>query len=101
MERISKEVFEKCNSLEDLVEMMVTDKDGNKVNYSDVGETKDFISRYESFKTILEEGLPDLTFEDILFIMNNQSKVVRLVTAWYGYDRLLAALEFEVNKKKL
>lgn len=81
--------------------MMVTDKNGNKINYSDVGEPKDFISRYEDFKTIIGESLPDFNLEQILFIMNNHSRVVRLVTSWSGYDRLLTALEFEINKKKL
>ena len=97
-QRISQEIVDKCNSLEDLVEMMVTDKDGKTLNYADVGETKDFLSRYENFKEWMEKELPHLSLEQILYIMDNRVEVVGKVTSWYGYDRLLTALEFEQRK---
>lgn len=99
--RISQENLDKCNTLEDLVEMMVTDKDGKRLNYSDVGETKDFINRYENFKEYISTEFPHLTLEQILFITNNQRAVVDKVINWYGYDRLLTALEFEQRKNML
>lgn len=99
--RISKEVLEKCNTLEDLVEMMTTDKEGNRLNYSDIGETKDFLSRYDSFKEVITRDIPELSLQQILFIMGNQRKVTDKVTSWYGFDRLLTALEFEQRKGKL
>lgn len=97
-QRISEEILNKCYTLEDLIEMMITDKDGNRLNYSDVGETKDFINRYKSFKDWIIKDIPDLNFHEILFIMDNQRKVIDNVTSWYGFDRLLTALEFEQRK---
>lgn len=99
--RISQENLDKCNTLEDLVEMMVTDKNGNRLNYSDVGDTKDFISRYNSFKEYLKEEMPHLTLEQIIFIMDNQRSVVDKITSWYAFGRLLTTLEFEQRKNKL
>lgn len=99
--RISKEVLEKCNSLEDLVEMMTTDKEGNRLNYSDIGETKDFLNRYDCFKEVITRDIPELSLQQILFIMDNQRKVIDKVTSWYGFDRLLTALEFEQRKGTL
>jgi len=99
--KILEKVIDKCNTLEDLVEMMVTDKDGKRLNYSDVGETKDFISRYESFKEWMGKELPQLSLEQILYIMDNRVEVVGKVTSWYGFDRLLTALEFEQRKNML
>ncbi len=96
--RISNEMLGKCNTLEDLVEMMVTTKEGVRLNYADVGETKDFINRYETFKEWLSKDIPDLSPKQILFIMDNQRKVTDQITNWYGFDRLLTALEFEQRK---
>jgi len=96
--RISEEVLNKCNSLEDLVEMMVTDKDGKRLDYSDVGETKDFIRRYEWFKEYVKKEIPSLSLEQIMFIMDNYRNVTDVVCGVYGYDRLLTALEFEQRK---
>jgi len=96
--RIPEEVLNKCNTLEDLVEMMVTDKNGKRLHFSDVGETKDFVTRYKYFKEWLGEEIPDMTLEQILFIMDNQKKVADKVTEWKGFDRLLTALEFEQRK---
>lgn len=97
--RIAQEVLDKCNTLEDLVEMMVTTKDGQRLNYSDVGETKDFINRYETFKEVITRDIPELSLEQIIFIMDNQRKVVDKICSWYGFDRMLTALEFEQRKK--
>jgi len=99
--RISNEMLQKCNTLEDLVEAMVTTKEGKRLNYSDVGETKDFIGRYENFKEYISKEFPNLTLEQILFIMDNQRAVIDKVINWYGYDRLLTALEFEQRKNIL
>ncbi len=98
--RISSEMLEKCNTLEDLVEAMVTTKEGVRLNYADIGETKSFISRYKYFKDWLKEEIPNIPLEQILFIMDNQRKVTDAITNWYGYDRLLTVLEFEQRKNK-
>jgi phage terminase large subunit-like protein len=96
--RISEEVLNKCNTLEDLVELMVTDKNGKRLSFYDVGETKDFVKRYKYFKEWLGEEIPDMTLEQILYIMDNKEKVVDKVHKWMGFDRLLTALEFEQRK---
>lgn len=89
--RISEEILDKCNTLEDLVEMMITTRDG---------KTKDFIDRYENFKETIAKELTELSSEQLLFIMDNHRRVVDEICSWYGFDRFLTALEFEQRKNK-
>ena len=93
--RISQKILDECNTLEDLVEMMVTDKNGKRLNF---GETVEIIDRFESFKGWLKEEIPDLTLEQILFIMDNQKHVVDTVSSFSGFQLFLTALEFEQRK---
>lgn len=93
--RISQKILDECNTLEDLVEIMVTDKNGKRLNF---GETFEIIDRFESFKGWLKEEIPDLTLEQILFIMDNQKHVVDTVSSFSGFQLFLTALEFEQRK---
>ncbi len=93
--RISQKILDECNTLEDLVEIMVTDKNGKRLNF---GETFEIIDRFESFKGWLKEEIPNLTLEQILFIMNNQRHVVDKVSSFSGFQLFLTALEFEQRK---
>jgi hypothetical protein len=100
MDRISKENLEKYKTIEELVEAMVTDKNGKRLNYSEVGETNDFIYRFGKFKEILYEKFPNLELNEILFIINNRD-VIGYVSSWYGADKLLTLLEYELKKDGL
>ena len=95
--RISDEVFNKTNSLEELVQIMGTTKDGHKL--SEVGDYKDFIRRLDSFKEVIARELPELTIEEILKFDSMFSKVKDIIYEWYGFNYLLTALEFEQRKK--
>ncbi len=96
--RISQKILDECNTLEDLVEIMVTGKNGKRLNFSEIGETVEFIARFESFKEWLKEEIPNLTLEQILFIVDNQRHVVDKVSSWKGFQIFLTALEFEQRK---
>lgn len=91
--RISDNVFNKLESLEDLVYKMGHDKDGRMM--ADVGEASDFIPRYKHFKEYLKEKLPELTFEEILRMDELYHRYKDAVYAWHGHDRMLTCLEYE------
>lgn len=101
MSRIPKKLLNNTETLEQLVEFMTTDKDGNKLNIGGIGKTNDFILRYEMYKEYLKENIPELTFEEILKFHDLFHKFTEHVCGWSGFENYLTCLEFEIEKNKL
>jgi hypothetical protein len=95
MKRISQEVFNSCNTIEDLVERMNTTIDGHKINRMD----SNFKSRLDSFKEYLNKSFPELTLEQILFL-DEYSYKIKEIYNWNGINDLLTLVEFELEKNK-
>lgn len=98
MKRISQEIFDKCNSLEDLVNVMNSTSDGRRINR--VGTFEEFNKWFTLFTRHINELFPELTMEQILFLDEYYLKIRELYN-WYNSEDLLAALEFELEKAKL
>lgn len=94
----------KYNSIEELLDDMTTEKStGKKLIFSDIGSDeegyRDFKSRFESFKEVIERDLPELTKDEIIKF-NRHYHSFREIYKWSGFDILLRVLEWEQLKNK-
>jgi len=99
MKHISDKVFNEITSLENLVDRMGTDSNGNK--YAAIGETKSFIYRYQMYKNVLERDLPEFTFDEILKFNEFHHKFRDVVYQGNSYHEFLTCLEYEQRIKNL
>lgn len=101
MNRISQEVFDKCATIEDLLD--VHTKNG-ELNFAEIGnDGKDyssFLRRFEFYKDYLKESIPELSTEEILKFDSLFHKFRDVVYAMNGHYIFLTALEFENEKSK-
>ena len=86
--RISNEVLEKLNDLDDLIKIMG----------ENVGDFDEFKRRFVYFKEEIKETLSELTIEEILKFDEYFNKLQELYK-FHGYYYLFAALEFEQRKQ--
>jgi len=99
MKYISDKIFNEITSLENLVDIMGTDSEGRK--YAAIGETKSFLSRYKTFKEILETDLSEFTFDEILKMDEYFHKFKDVIYNLNSYEELLTCLEYEQRIKNL
>lgn len=92
MKRISDEVFEKLNSLDDLINLMRYDRNGRECH--GVGDAESFKYRLDFYKKRIKDELPDFTIDEILKINENFNKLSELFH-FSGSENMLAALEYE------
>lgn len=97
--RISENNLDKCNTIEDLLDVIT--ENGSK-NYADIGNVgnnySSFLSRHKFFEEFIEEKLPDFTVEEVLKFEQYFNTFKDTVHSMSGYDIFLTALKFE-NKK--
>lgn len=99
MYRISNEVFEKLNNLDEFVEFVCQPHNGQvSAEYGD--DPDRFKSRLESFKEIIAQDLPMFSIDEILKF-DQYFHEFKKIYEWYGFHGLLTALEFESEKSKL
>jgi hypothetical protein len=93
--RIATEVFEKLDTLDDLIDLIGKTKEGFVI--SEVGNTDQFKRRLEYFKEVIKNELPEFTMEELLKFDEHYDKVQKLYK-FSGFHYLFAALEFEQRK---
>lgn len=94
--RVTDKVFLKCNTLDDLINLINTTNDGQKIDV--VGSIDSFKSRLESYKNYLNENIPELTLFEILKFDKFYHKI-KDIYSWVQFDYLLMAIEFELRKE--
>jgi len=103
MNLLSKETIDKCNSIDDVLDLATQGKDGKLLHFSDIGYRengyKDFKGRLGIFKEVIERELPEFTIEEILKY-NQYYHKLRALYEWNGYYYLFCALEFELKKSR-
>ncbi len=99
MERLTDAVFNKTDTLEELVTLMNTGVNGEIIDRT--GDYIAFKSRFDSFKDILKKDLPELTFDEVLKFDSLINKFRDVVYSWNNVHDLLVALEFEQRKNKI
>jgi len=99
--RVSKEVKDKCNTIEELLDVAT---DNGRLKYADIGNSgqdySSFLRRYEYFKQHVKEKLPELTTEEVLKFDEHYRKFKEVVYAFNDSDRFLQVMEFEQYKKQ-
>lgn len=97
--RIQDTTFNELKSLDDLINIMGTTVNGNRI--IDVGEPEEFKSRLKLFREFIQNELPEFTEEEILKYdkyYHNLNKIYE----WVGSYYLLTAIEYclrSENKK--
>ena len=94
--RISDSVFSELKSLDDLIVLMGTTKDGYKI--SGVGEPHEFKSRLDWFKEYLKIELPEFSEEELLKFDKYFYKL-RKMYEWHDLHHFLSAIEYELRNK--
>jgi hypothetical protein len=95
--RISEQVLSETKNLDELIEKMTVLRDGRSL--AGAATKEEFKLRFESFKEMLSQDLPDFTHEEILKFDRFFHRF-RGMYEWIGVGTFLTALEFELRKNK-
>jgi hypothetical protein len=94
--RLSDTIVEKYKNTDELFHALTHSSDGRTL--TNIGTPQEIRQRFETFKEDLKTQFPELTFEEILLIVQYQYKLKRFFE-WHGADIFLTGIEFELRKE--
>ena len=86
-------------NIDEFIDRMCSDKDGKRLNLSEIGTNEEFKSRFESFKEFIKDDLPNFNEQEVIKFYKHYNEFSKLYQ-WFGHHSLIKLLEFEQSLTK-